>query len=129
MGGFLGCGCVEKGRSPSGCYSTKQFCNPYSHGLEVDPLWKEVWCGLAPPKVQTFCWLIMKERLGVSTELAKRNIIDVSDIICCLCEKEEETIGPLFFHYRASWPSGWWNGKYNGFPFMTQGRLCSCGWG
>ena len=47
--------CLE--RTPSGKYSVNLFCKFVLHSPNKDnEFWKFVWMGLAPPKVEVFCW-------------------------------------------------------------------------
>lgn len=66
-------------------------------------LWKAVWAGLALPKVETFCWQVIRGRIAVKSELAKRRIIHNNTSCCILCLKELETVDHLFFKCPEAW--------------------------
>ena len=59
----------------------------------------QVWCGLAPPRVEVFLWLAVAEKISTVDNLRKRRIMSeaISDT-CVLCGKEKETITHLFLH-------------------------------
>ncbi|KAE8725177.1 hypothetical protein F3Y22_tig00009009pilonHSYRG00196 [Hibiscus syriacus] len=65
--------------------------------------WKKwVWSGLAPPKVETFLWQLSHQKLAVRVELKKRGI-PLEELLCPLCQKEEETIHHLFMFCPVAW--------------------------
>ncbi|XVE57144.1 hypothetical protein DITRI_Ditri04bG0068100 [Diplodiscus trichospermus] len=46
-----------------------------------ETVWRLLWAGLAPPKVECFYWQVLKGRLAVKKELLKRGILQQSDAI------------------------------------------------
>ncbi|EOX92775.1 Uncharacterized protein TCM_001655 [Theobroma cacao] len=52
-------------RNISGNYATKSFCHAVLMQNNVSSnVWKELWEGLAPHKVECFCWQLLKGRLA-----------------------------------------------------------------
>ncbi|XVE69060.1 hypothetical protein DITRI_Ditri09bG0119300 [Diplodiscus trichospermus] len=90
--------CVVWKNSVSGRYYVQQFClgvcNPGDNRKHV---WKPVWSGLAPPKVETFGWQVIKRKIVVKVELAKRKILDKGSLSCVFCLSERESVEHLFF--------------------------------
>ncbi|XVF42703.1 hypothetical protein PTKIN_Ptkin01aG0385500 [Pterospermum kingtungense] len=58
--------------------------------------WKSVWAGLLPPKVELFCWKVIKGRVVVKTKLAARNVLRGSNLNCSLCGLTEESVDHFF---------------------------------
>ncbi|KAE8672566.1 G patch domain-containing protein TGH [Hibiscus syriacus] len=56
---------------------------------------KDVWSGLAPPRVETFLWQISHQKLAVRSELKRRGVV-LESVLCPLCLKQEETVQHLF---------------------------------
>ena len=56
-----------------------------------------VWVSLTPPKVEVFCWQLMKSRFAVKEQLARRGLLDWNVVVCIFSKPEVETIGHLFF--------------------------------
>ncbi|XVF39326.1 hypothetical protein PTKIN_Ptkin01aG0025500 [Pterospermum kingtungense] len=90
--------------STSGLYSAKQYCKDVKtnrqHGEEV---WKSLWAGMAPPKVEFFCWQVFKGRLPVKECLFSRGLLNINDLNCAFCMKERESVNHLFLHCEFSW--------------------------
>lgn len=73
--------------SPSGVFSIQAF----SRELEVIPVASSslVWGGLAPPRVEAFCWLAISGKLSTADNLRRRGILlDAIFYICFLCGTE-----------------------------------------
>ena len=88
---------IWKGSS-SGLYSTSSFCKSLiSYPLPQSKVWKAVWCGLALPKMEFFCWLVINGKALFKVELIKRNILHASSNICPFCGKAPESSIHLFF--------------------------------
>ncbi|XWS31445.1 hypothetical protein CRYUN_Cryun23aG0076500 [Craigia yunnanensis] len=67
---------IWKGSS-SGEYSVKCFCKSVmSVAHQKCEYWKFVWSSLAPLKVEIFYWQLMKGKIAVKAELAKRGMMD-----------------------------------------------------
>ncbi|XVF62072.1 hypothetical protein PTKIN_Ptkin08bG0187700 [Pterospermum kingtungense] len=65
---------------PSEIYSPKSFCMSFiDTKMQRCLSWKEVWAGLAPPKVEALCWQIMWGKMAVKCELIKRSILQRDD--------------------------------------------------
>ncbi|KAK8563716.1 hypothetical protein V6N12_035857 [Hibiscus sabdariffa] len=62
-----------------------------------------VWRGVAPPKVELFTWLVIRQRIPVRVELMRKGMISISDNLCPLCrndlifEKGRLDVQHLFF--------------------------------
>ena len=79
-------------------YSTKQFCTTVlSNDLYEKELWRIVWASLAPPKVEVFCWQLMRGGIAVKDQLTRRGLLDWDAAMCTFYKFEVETIVHLFF--------------------------------
>ena len=88
----------------NGIYSAKQFRKDVlCKDTYNKELWKSVWVSLAPPKVEIFCWQLMRGRIAVKEQLARRGLLDWDKVVCTFCRAEVETIGHLFFSCKPSW--------------------------
>ncbi|XVF83970.1 hypothetical protein PTKIN_Ptkin16aG0537100 [Pterospermum kingtungense] len=86
-----------------GRYMAKSFCLSFLQSkMQTCSWWKEVWAGLAPPKVEALCWQILLGKVAVKVELKKRGISQVTDEVCVFCWSECETVLHLFFHCNVS---------------------------
>ena len=58
-----------------------------------------VWMGLAPPRVEAFCWLVVANKISMIDTLRRKELMSdsISDM-CCLCGRELESIDHLFIH-------------------------------
>ncbi|XVF82174.1 hypothetical protein PTKIN_Ptkin16aG0024000 [Pterospermum kingtungense] len=82
----------------SGNYSPKSFCMAFlDTKFQRYQWWKDVWAGLAPPKVETLCWQIILGKVAIKAELNKRGILRSSDTRCVFFNSEEESVTHLFF--------------------------------
>ncbi|XVE61157.1 hypothetical protein DITRI_Ditri06bG0017300 [Diplodiscus trichospermus] len=62
--------------SVSSRYSTSAFCKDHSKFSYQNLLnWKFVWAGLAPPKVEMFCWQVLRGRIAVKEQLVLRKVL------------------------------------------------------
>lgn len=83
----------------SSLFSTKSF---YS-GLEVVPITKHadslVWTWMAPPRVETFCWLVVSRKVPTMEFLRRRGILSEEfSGLCHLCRLDFEGVDHLFLH-------------------------------
>ncbi|XVF79235.1 hypothetical protein PTKIN_Ptkin14bG0204400 [Pterospermum kingtungense] len=62
-----------------------------------------LWSGLVPPKVESFCWQLLKGRVAVKDNLVARNVIHSSEAICSFCGCPGESINHIFFSCYGSW--------------------------
>ena len=77
---------------------------------------KSVWKGLVPPKVEIFAWFILIGRLNTKDRLHNFGIIPRNQLMCCMCNKEHESIEHLFFSCDFAWHLWWfWLMKWNVF--------------
>jgi ribonuclease HI len=97
------------GHSASGNFSVKEayYLQGNYHNQERDTIWRKIWNKALWPKVSTFLWLIIHNRILTWDNLRKRGFIGPS--ICVLCQCQEETKEHLFngCHYsQAVWDQG-----------------------
>ncbi|XVE56530.1 hypothetical protein DITRI_Ditri04bG0018200 [Diplodiscus trichospermus] len=73
-------------KSVNGRYSTKQFryCYGYTCGDNFN-VWKMLWSGLAPPKVETCCWQLLKKRLAEELITYSFIVISLGEFGCSGC--------------------------------------------
>ena len=89
---------------PSGRYSVNLYCKSVLRPSIMDKqFWKCVWMGCAPPKVEVFCWQLMRGRIATKDQLLKKGLLDGNLDICTFCKADSESIGHLFFLYAFSW--------------------------
>ena len=55
--------------NPSGNFSTKSFYNMLGGGFSIRSPCLLVWSGLAPPRVETLCWLVAKGKVSTADNL------------------------------------------------------------
>ena len=61
-----------------------------------------VWMGLGPPRVEAFCWFVVRGKISTTDNLRRGLMsIDISDI-CCLCRREMESVNHLFLHWHIA---------------------------
>ncbi|KAL4388335.1 hypothetical protein GQ457_09G021820 [Hibiscus cannabinus] len=88
----------------NGVYSAKKFCELESAlGSTEDKIWKLVWSGLAPPKVEGFLWKVILGRIPTLVELDKRGALHSSSTRCALCSRDEETVNHIFCLCEIGW--------------------------
>lgn len=63
-----------------------------------------VWVGLAPPRVEVFCWLVVSGKVVIANVLRRRGI-SLEEILdmCPLCGKDREVIDHLFLYCEFSY--------------------------
>lgn len=66
---------------------------------EQKNLFKMVWKLNAPPKIKTFWWKVVHNRLPVATQLNKRGVR--VDSLCLMCGEEKETVNHVLFQCRV----------------------------
>ncbi|KAK8662180.1 hypothetical protein V6N13_091767 [Hibiscus sabdariffa] len=90
--------------SSNGSYSSQIYCEKLSTiGSIADKVWRTVWTGLAPPKVEGLLWKAVPGRIPTLDELAKRGIHRTETNLCAFCSKESETVQHLFCHCEVVW--------------------------
>ncbi|KAE8665156.1 XS domain-containing / XS zinc finger domain-containing protein-related-like protein isoform 1 [Hibiscus syriacus] len=71
---------------------------------EVETFWmKNIWRGLVPPRVETFMWQVVHQKLAVKSELQKRGVLEIVDCACPFCKREIESPSHLFFTCSVVW--------------------------
>ncbi|EOY00030.1 Uncharacterized protein TCM_009396 [Theobroma cacao] len=96
-------------------YTTKSFCKMVLNtNSEESKIWKEVWSGVAPHRIEAFVWQLLFEKVGVKVELADKGMLkDIYDL-CVFCEHEKETCNHLFIRCAESWKIwGMWCKLFN----------------
>ena len=68
--------------------------------MMVDKIWKKVWHPDSIPKVNSFIWLLLHNKLLTAENLRKRGILGPSR--CSLCNSVEETSSHLFLQCKVS---------------------------
>ncbi|OMP01365.1 hypothetical protein COLO4_11923 [Corchorus olitorius] len=72
--------------STSGMFSAKSFYKAAAmRNLEVDGMWKLVWTGFSPSKVEVFMWQLIKGKVAVKDELMKRGCFGEEVAACSIC--------------------------------------------
>ncbi|KAK9038964.1 hypothetical protein V6N11_023805 [Hibiscus sabdariffa] len=75
--------------SGDGKFSVKSFYNNlFKNSLNGTNWTGLVWRGVAPPKVELFAWLVIRQRIPVRVELMRRGLSSISDILCPLCRND-----------------------------------------
>ncbi|XP_039009369.1 uncharacterized protein LOC120137754 [Hibiscus syriacus] len=75
---------------------------------ESQELWvRNIWVGIAPPRIETFVWQLAHQRVPVKEELLKRGVAEIVDPSCPLCGREVESVPHLFLHCEVVW--GLWS--------------------
>jgi hypothetical protein len=97
------------GHLASGNFSVKEAYRIHGnhYNQEVDTIWGKIWSSALWPKVSTFLWLIIHNRILTWDNLRKRGFIGPS--MCVLCQSQEETKEHLFNGCRYSqtvWDQG-----------------------
>ncbi|XP_039060736.1 uncharacterized protein LOC120204786 [Hibiscus syriacus] len=99
-------GMIWKG-SGDGLFTVKSavnLCSSGSLGSDEAYFWcKIVWSGQLPPKVESFLWQVVLGRLAVKTELVKRGIEGIQNLLCPICMMQEESPSYLFFSCSVVW--------------------------
>ncbi|KAL4353692.1 hypothetical protein GQ457_06G031150 [Hibiscus cannabinus] len=94
------------GGSGSGEFSIKSVTNILHSSLPLCKEWiKQVWRGVAPPKVEIFMWLVIRQRIPVRVELAARglSLSPNNNVFCPLCGQAPESVVHLMFNCIVTW--------------------------
>ena len=68
--------------------------------VEANKIWKKVWHTDSIPKVNSFIWILLHNKLLTAENLRKRGINGPSR--CPLCNSEEETTNHIFLQCKTS---------------------------
>ena len=68
--------------------------------IVADRLWKKVWHLDSIPKVNSFTWILLHNKLLTAENLRKRGIMGPSR--CALCNLDEETTNHIFLQCKIS---------------------------
>lgn len=89
---------------PNDNYFTKSFCILIlNKNSGHNDLWKKIWLGYAPYRVEDFVWQLMWERIAIKVELVKRKLIGENQSYYVLCKKNIELVRHLFFTCEETW--------------------------
>ena len=61
-------------------------------------VWKKIWRGLIPPKLELFTWLALRGKLNTKDKLVRMKILPPDDSKCILCLEHQENIDHLLLH-------------------------------
>ncbi|XVF66493.1 hypothetical protein PTKIN_Ptkin10aG0040100 [Pterospermum kingtungense] len=90
-----------------GKYSSRLFCNEHLNVVSHHhSQWNKVWNGLVPPKVETFCWQMLRGRIAVKKNLAARSVLQNSDISCPFVAMRKSPLITCFSHVISTGVSG-----------------------
>ncbi|GMI94762.1 hypothetical protein HRI_003145500 [Hibiscus trionum] len=90
--------------SSNGVYSPKEFCRLVDSTIpDPEQVWPMVWANLTPPKVESFTWRLVHEKIPTKSELRKRGMISNSSLFCDFCGIAEEAPSHLFCECVTTW--------------------------
>jgi hypothetical protein len=94
------------GYSPMGMFTVKEayFLHENFHTQPKEHIWNIIWKSKLWPKISTFLWLMVQNRILTWDNLRKRGFIGPS--ICHLCQQQEETMEHIFNQCPLSGESG-----------------------
>ncbi|KAL4368710.1 hypothetical protein GQ457_05G000030 [Hibiscus cannabinus] len=90
--------------SGDGKFSVKSLVsNLYGH-IKSEKEWGvAVWRGVAPPKVEVFTWLVVRNRIPVKGKLAARGLLLNNDTLCPFCGLFPKEVSHLLFSCKVAW--------------------------
>ena len=106
--------------TPSKCgeFSVKsislELSKPLIQKFPPSGVWRKLWRGLIPPRIEVFSWLALHGKICSKQKLAIMNIIPLSDVLCPLCNDLPENSDHLLLHCsftRTVWM--WWLNIWN----------------
>lgn len=82
-------------------------------------VFEELWKIKVPPKITTFAWRLLKERLQTKSNLRRRQV-EINDTLCPFCASSKENEAHLFFLCDQILPLWWesmsWVNSHGAFP-------------
>ncbi|OMO55420.1 hypothetical protein COLO4_36005 [Corchorus olitorius] len=85
-------------------YTAKEFYKAVRlQNGTFEPIWKLVWRGIAPPRVELFLWQVLKGRIAVRSVLVDRGLLNEDYVICPLCNENREIVAHLLLNCKSSW--------------------------
>jgi hypothetical protein len=95
-------------------YTAKEFYSRVYDIFQAHPIFNLVWKAKCTPRIKSFFWLILVDRLNTKTMLSRRNIGERNNDHYVLCSlRENESLDHLFFmcpfasqcwnHLRFNW--------------------------
>lgn len=84
----------------SGKYSVKSMVELVLNQQEYSTSIKTfAWKGLAPPRVQSFMWCALREKVLTKMDLKRRGLLRSKEVFSCLlCDHTEEDLDHLFIN-------------------------------
>ncbi|XP_072081248.1 uncharacterized protein [Arachis hypogaea] len=64
---------------------------------------KNIWKGLAPPRMELFVWFVLVGRVNTKERLSRLGVISQNDKRCVLCNKDDEQVHHLFLGCDFVW--------------------------
>ncbi|KAL4381203.1 hypothetical protein AHAS_Ahas04G0110000 [Arachis hypogaea] len=55
-----------------------------------------MWRGLVPPRIELFTWFALVDRVNTKERLVRLGIIDRTNKVCVLCNRNVENVHHLF---------------------------------
>ena len=109
----------------SGLFSSKSFYR------ELDLIDEKrscalVWMGLAPPRVEAFCWLAISGKISTAENLRRGLLSESISDICCLRKRKRESMDHLFIHNEMAstiWGHSLKNAAWNGASQVLPGGV------
>lgn len=98
-------------------FSTKSFFNVLEGVSYLRSPCLHVWLGLAPPRLETLCWLVVSGKVTTADNLRRGLSSEAISDFYSLCREGMETVDHLFLHRRVS--SSLWR---------DFGQRCSLSW-
>ena len=71
--------------------------------MESQNIFKNIWVGIAPPRVEMMVWFAIIGKLKTKDRLNKLNILQARDLRCVLCKNCDETMSHLFIECPFTW--------------------------
>ncbi|XP_038993275.1 uncharacterized protein LOC120116977 [Hibiscus syriacus] len=66
-----------------GCFSTNYCIKSFLDSVNIEgnqDFWdRNIWVGIAPPRIETFLWQVVHQRVAVKEELLKRGVVGIED--------------------------------------------------
>jgi len=89
----------------SGIFSVKSLCGLLSPKPSTNNAFSfaGIWKGIVPPKVETFCWMAIINRINTRCMLVRRGILGSSESNCPICLVEAESVDHILLHCHKHW--------------------------
>ena len=80
----------------AGQFSSRSFYRDIDPFSVVRSPSASAWMGLAPPRVEAFCWLAMAGKISMTDSLRRGLVSEAISDLGCFCGREMESIDHLF---------------------------------